>query len=1459
MLLFCRLALRWISSSFFYHLRLLALLLVLLPTRLWAQSPSWQAALGNATTELGTITPRNVASDGTGNVYVVGSYVGTIQLGSTTLSSTMGTNRLPSTDAFVAKWSIATNTWGWALGGGTSDYDQATNVAVGSTGSLYVSGYLGSSATATFGSLTFPATFELNLFVLKVSDTGSTVTPNWGLTGQTTSNYSAAMVPSATALAVSGSHVYVAGQFSGPTLKLGTLQLTNAGGTASTNDAFVASLTDGGLAATWQWVRQGGGSSDDGGQALTTSGDKVYWAGYFQGTASFGSTFLTSRGAAGTSDIFLARLSETGSIDWALRAGGDGDDRATALVASGSSVYVAGNAASLAPDFAPLQLTSPPNAGVLDLFVAKLSDAGPAPAFTWVERAGGASTERLTGLALGSAGALYVTGDFLFASALRFGTTTLANPGTLTDIFVARLNDNGASASYVWATQLGSEATDAAAGVAADADQVYIGAAVVGSVTTLGRPVQQQLLTGGRANVAVGQLTAAGSWQQAQQAFIGGSFQPVASVVDNCGLVYVAGRLSGQTRLGTTILSSVGSSDIVVAKWNPAGNSWTWAQTAGGIGADQVTGITVNNRGQVYICGSFANGSGVNPTTITFGSIVLSHMGTSNLDAFVAKLTDTGFTARFDWACPVASNSDEVFTALVASGSSVYVAGYYSGTGLSFGPATLPLTQGISDMMLGRLTDLGTSYRIDWGMAAGGYSEDKPTSLALSDNRLYLAGRYSSLSSSQPDAFVARLTDTGRTPSALDWLLLAPGNTREEATAVAVQGPYVYIAGYFYSTSISFGNTQLYNSTPTNNQSNDGFVAGLVDSGPSARFVWAKSIAGTAGTTEYCNSLAVAGKFVYVSGSYGGMPASFGSLSLAAPTGTAEGFVARLQEVGATTTFDRAQRVSSYGSDDVLSLGALGQQIYALGVLGGSGPAELGTTTLSGPGTFLARLTDSDIDGNSGSLDYGNTLFCRAAASIQPTLIGMPTGGSYVATPTGLDLDAQTGRINLAASVAGQYTVTYVSPGQCGLQASQTLTLRDSFTATFTYPTGAACSGTLAPVLAAGATAGRFSSTTGLALDATTGVVTLASSQPGTYVVTNTVAESGGCAAVSSTATLVVSAPAEASFAYASGGRYCAGSPSQVPKVSGTAGGRFSISPTSGLALDATLGTLTVAGSTPGTYIVTYTVGTTCPVSASQTIVVLAAPAAPTLTVSGIPATGLTLTASPGSSYQFYRDGVAISGATAPTFFINSGAFNSSYTVVVTNADGCASRPSAPLTPTPLPVQLTAFTAQLTAGHTVQLNWATATEQQTDHFEVQRSTDGVNFAHTLVRQPAAGISASTRTYQALDNTLLAGLTTVYYRLKMVDTDGSVSYSPVCSVALTNATGIALYPNPTHQLATLTGAAPKATVQVFDTLGRTLLIVMADTEGTARLLFPSGLVPGVYIVRTGSQALRLLLD
>ena len=83
-------------------------------------------------------------------------------------------------------------------------------------------------------------------------------------------------------------------------------------------------------------------------------------------------------------------------------------------------------------------------------------------------------------------------------------------------------------------------------------------------------------------------------------------------------------------------------------------------------------------------------------------------------------------------------------------------------------------------------------------------------------------------------------------------------------------------------------------------------------------------------------------------------------------------------------------------------------------------------------------------------------------------------------------------------------------------------------TAGFSYPaTGSNCAGatgTLAATLATGATAGTFTSTPGLTIDAFSGFVNLATSTAGTYTVTNTVAAAGGCGPVTSTATVTINA-----------------------------------------------------------------------------------------------------------------------------------------------------------------------------------------------------------------------------------------------------------------------------------------------------------------------------------------------
>ena len=131
---------------------------------------------------------------------------------------------------------------------------------------------------------------------------------------------------------------------------------------------------------------------------------------------------------------------------------------------------------------------------------------------------------------------------------------------------------------------------------------------------------------------------------------------------------------------------------------------------------------------------------------------------------------------------------------------------------------------------------------------------------------------------------------------------------------------------------------------------------------------------------------------------------------------------------------------------------------------------------------------------------------------------------------------------------------------------------------------------------------------------------------------------------------------------------------------------------------------------------------------------------------------------------------------------------------------------------------------------------------------------------------AAGSSRSARTYALTDGRLPTGAATLYYRLRLVDADGTFSYSPVRTVALAGAAaGLALYPNPAHGgAASLTGAAPGTVVTVYDALGRPVATTTADASGTAALAlqagsYPVGLPAGVYVVRAGSRAVRLAVE
>ncbi|NII28477.1 T9SS type A sorting domain-containing protein [Pseudoflavitalea sp. X16] len=91
-----------------------------------------------------------------------------------------------------------------------------------------------------------------------------------------------------------------------------------------------------------------------------------------------------------------------------------------------------------------------------------------------------------------------------------------------------------------------------------------------------------------------------------------------------------------------------------------------------------------------------------------------------------------------------------------------------------------------------------------------------------------------------------------------------------------------------------------------------------------------------------------------------------------------------------------------------------------------------------------------------------------------------------------------------------------------------------------------------------------------------------------------------------------------------------------------------------------------------------------------------------------------------------------------------------------------------------LPVELTSFTAT-PKNNSSLLQWSTAQETNSSHFEVQRSVDGTTYS-TIGQVAARGNSTAVSWYSFTDPNPIAGRN--YYRLKIIDNKGAVNYSAI---------------------------------------------------------------------------------
>jgi hypothetical protein len=178
-----------------------------------------------------------------------------------------------------------------------------------------------------------------------------------------------------------------------------------------------------------------------------------------------------------------------------------------------------------------------------------------------------------------------------------------------------------------------------------------------------------------------------------------------------------------------------------------------------------------------------------------------------------------------------------------------------------------------------------------------------------------------------------------------------------------------------------------------------------------------------------------------------------------------------------------------------------------------------------------------------------------------------------------------------------------------------------------------------------------------------------------------------------------------------------------------------------------------------------------------------------------------------------------------------------------------------------LPITLVDFQAIKTDEQAVKLDWITSSEKSSSHFEIERSINGILF-EKIGQVDAKGNTQALQSYQYLDRLPLNDWN--YYRLKMVDLDGTFAYSPIRAVKIEVAIQkINVYPVPfenTFQLDVESAWKEAYQVVLRDEVGKVVYNAPKNKQAqkiTEAIALPT-LPTGVYFVeiwRQGKLAYR----
>lgn len=158
-----------------------------------------------------------------------------------------------------------------------------------------------------------------------------------------------------------------------------------------------------------------------------------------------------------------------------------------------------------------------------------------------------------------------------------------------------------------------------------------------------------------------------------------------------------------------------------------------------------------------------------------------------------------------------------------------------------------------------------------------------------------------------------------------------------------------------------------------------------------------------------------------------------------------------------------------------------------------------------------------------------------------------------------------------------------------------------------------------------------------------------------------------------------------------------------------------------------------------------------------------------------------------------------------------------------------------------LPVEFVSFTTK-SINMDAKLTWATATEVNSSHFEIERSINGKNW-DLIGTVKSVGNATKLNTYQYTDLGVGRKYGLVYYRIVQVDMDASRNAGPLGSATFNKEGLISIYPNPvSSELNVIHDGSNHHSVEIYDVFGKQ---VLRTSESTIDV---TSLDQGNYIIR-----------